>query len=450
MFTPPNRIRNTKNPNLEHDTGKITDPITRFDGSWIRTSDSMILQVEAGQVHEFTTRDTLDIVVQNGTCVLDYTYELARFEDHMCVWRTLADGKSQYWVRQYPLDSQVKSVAQDFDIASTTSESTPGQRTSAISPDHLERKLKLLANVRFPELMETDFLGHHIQSVNELLAEFAFVENDKIPLYLQVGLCTKFLETLKAHSKIHQTALTVVRNRGHNWSLMTNTLLKTYCNRENLQAAYKRRLSNLQFENASKVDEFLMEAETLSSFIGQIYGSSISGMAEQRTLVLDILRKLPDFIRRDVIKAMRMEAHEEVDWEIAVPFTAAGDQADSRVSFCQIISSECRANSHSYSLSSKRGPTVTDRAMYTKQENSSDCHQWYISGELPTVTDLARMGFKDIVKHVSRKTQKAYILANNDETKEKLQTSMGCSFPKCHIDTTWRSRPLNGRGEHQN
>ncbi len=49
--------------------------------------------------------------------------------------------------------------------------------------------------------METDFLGHHIQSVNELLAEFVFVENGKIPLYLQVGLCTKFLETLKAHPK---------------------------------------------------------------------------------------------------------------------------------------------------------------------------------------------------------------------------------------------------------
>jgi hypothetical protein len=161
----------------------------------------------------------------------------------------------------------------------------------------MESDFKALKRLSVAQLTDVDFLSHHINRINTQLSNLGLMAGSKIQSYLNDEICNKFLDSIKGISRLHQAAMTIMRQNGSMWAVLSSMLLKTFCNREAMSSAYKKRMSNLVFRGTTRIDEFIGEANTIYSIGTELFKGDSH---ETRHFVTQLLDKLPNDIRENV------------------------------------------------------------------------------------------------------------------------------------------------------
>ncbi len=311
------------------------------------------------------------------------------------------------------------------------------------TPEEIMRKVKFLNKICLAELTEADFLGSHLNRINDLLISYDLMRNGKVPLQLNDELCNKFLKSVDKIAKVHTTSQNIIRQQGADWVTLVNILKKMFCSQLAITDSYKRRLSNLRFMHASKADEFVIELSTIYSLFCELYGKD--NELELVGLKNEILSKLAEWLRRAVIRKMAEHSKGGETWHNSVPFLQRSGLGDTDVSFCGFIENECLIARHSFYLDNRQAPktdTRSDRVLRVATTSESET-RWYLKGDrVPTSEELTRLGFDNISK-ASANEKCQWIYANLSTDLVGVKEKLSREWPSLFVGRAFGTRPKN-------
>ena len=168
-----------------------------------------------------------------------------------------------------------------------------------------------LTGTKFPKLANKLHLDRHLDSLNGMLSEMDLLttEGELKPRYVH-RLNTLIGESLTEVSEVSQ-AFEHLRIFGHGWKEIQHSLSSQFCSRASVRRDLEVKLENLKFMRPyPKFIQIIKE-------IYYIHSRFYSDNGERRALVRRIIKVMPSFLARPIIKQLMLINE---DWAIAKPF----------------------------------------------------------------------------------------------------------------------------------
>jgi hypothetical protein len=454
-------------PPLEHDTGNDTHPLATLDGTWVRIPDLVRITVEDGLASKDGSTSYDEIVPVGDRWVLEDHLRLETIQPHALTWIDAVSGQQVFWIRANVLGDSSAST-----LAIVVDEHEPGTPTDPVRgnirgpqppsagrgptnllqlspenlagpsparPSRLYDSLRLLNNVQIMELNDADFLGNHLDRVEMILERYELIVDGSLIAQLHDDLCNKVVRSLCKVELIHLTALNHIRQNGCDWPTLKTMLKRRFCSRVVLTAAFRSRITRLQLKTVALIDDFLTEATSLYTLLSQIYGAE--HRSEMRQLVEEVLTKLPEWLRRTVIRRMVEITPSGMDWETYLPFTLNSKTGAMVSSFCSVIEDEARIANSSFHLGTQTNPSqksIVDR-VHLLETNSEPRinHQWILRGNLPTTEELTIIGFIELSRIHRSANGRSFQFGNSEFPLETL-LERAKAYPDLSIQATKR------------
>lgn len=264
-------------------------------------------------------------------------FKMIHFDGDRVEWTSTGKDKI-VWSRVTPEEAMQKMFEyMTIDSAIPQGDSRDRQDTTTGEQVHEkegERKqrmslLKVVNDLKLPQLKEIDFIKHHLESVERLgQAVDLFNKKGSIDPIAEIPFVIKFVGTL-SHTTAHGTAEEIIRRFGERWSTLKEVLLRRYCRRDTMKVSIQRRLTGLKFQDIRDFEEFIDQGVTIVNIVEDVYGKDKS---EIRPVIREILSRLPFYIRTDVIKGIYQIASDDEDWETTIPFTDRDEECTTSIS----------------------------------------------------------------------------------------------------------------------
>lgn len=149
-----------------------------------------------------------------------------------------------------------------------------------------------------------------------------------MPAFLETAFVIKVVDSL-TEAKIRQAAEELVRLHGESWPKVREGLLRRFHNRLVMQSSITSRLAKINFKDVQNFEEFLSEATAIVSLVEPVYRRSDAG---RRPVKREIISRLPDELRLDVIRDLHTKTRGFSDWETVIPFDESNAFSDDCIS----------------------------------------------------------------------------------------------------------------------
>ena len=277
----------------------------------IINSERFTLQLQKG--HETPSRVTLGDYILTATSPQRDLQWTDRVGGSIVIWKRVPEKETQ-GILALIRPTKTRNDLEFMTPITPRRHETPTETTSF---EH-SRKLKTLRELTLPILKDTDFLGHHLTTIDNLATALGVMNNQKIDETLAVPFVLKAIISF-GHAEVQKTAQETCSTVGYNWNKIKDTLIKRYCRRDILKSSYQRRLRDLKFPSIKEYELFLGQAMSIFHLLRQLYNAK-EDLSERRMAVREILGKLPAHLRREVILNIFKETGSTEEWEVALPF----------------------------------------------------------------------------------------------------------------------------------
>ena len=269
------------------------------------------------------------------------TWQLASpFDTCKLIWTHNANGAQIIWEKISPEDAVTLMIGQINKVAQETSKRATSKKANTTQTYRMDDKaegeeipmlktFQTLSYVKFPFLSDPVLMANHLRTIEKLGRSVGIVdETGEVPAFLETAFVIKVLDSL-TEGKVRQAAEELVRLHGESWPQVREGLLRRFHNRLVMQSSITSRLAKINFKDVQNFEEFLSEATAIVSLVEHVYARSD---AERRPVIREIISRLPDELRLDVIRDLHNKTRGFSDWETVIPFDESNAFSDDCIS----------------------------------------------------------------------------------------------------------------------
>jgi len=209
-----------------------------------------------------------------------------------------------------------------------TDDKSPKLKNETITVTDLMFMNAALAGIKLPKLDNKLHLENHFDTVNDMLKEMNLIikNGEPHPDYVH-RLLALIRESLVDVSEVSQ-AFDHLKKFGHNWKEIQQSLLNQFCSKASIRRDLETKLEHLRF--VKPYPKFIQNIKEIYYVHRRFYSDS----GELRSLVRKIIKVMPAFLARPIVKQMMLINE---DWALAKPF----DQFISMLESHLHIAEEC-------------------------------------------------------------------------------------------------------------
>lgn len=287
------------------------------------------------------------------------TYHLSHYKDMIKLgsWTLKNQTTTQVVWKNEDSDSTItwNKVTAELAIQYLATQNTQARHSIGQKSDTCDKmnekwnKMKLLNEIRFPLLIDADFMANHLTSIVRISINLKLMDEvGEVDDLIEGPFVLKVISTL-GEETCRRTAEEIVRLHGEDWTRLHTALRRRFCRRDILKNSLYRRLRNLELTDIKDYEQFINSSSSILNLGNHIYGPN---EAETRTLMREIISKLPDEIKREIIFKLHNIA-KGMDWETAIPFDEFSMNSE-QTCVADIIREICSADLEAKSLSRKK------------------------------------------------------------------------------------------------
>ena len=299
----------------EHFGGIDKSRRQELSGAYVRNTDDAILIVDetGSTVSKSGLSYNIDWTTR-GPVVFE-SYHILNYTETSIDWRCADSLETVTWTRINPMDALLRldhtfSRARRQETAATRHQETPQK----IGPKSCS--LSELNQLRIPKLSHVDFLLYHLNQMETLAKTVGLIRDGIIDPELEFVFILRFIESLEP-TVVRDEAEKIARTLGHKWNVLKLKLTQKLANRRVVTEALKNRIDTLNFTNLRDCEAFLSDCSTIMGMVRNAYGDNPT---ERRPVIFELLKKIPDIIKRDVITKLIQNTEPGSDWETCLPF----------------------------------------------------------------------------------------------------------------------------------
>jgi hypothetical protein len=453
--------------------GRIGQRRLNIDGAYIRKSDLIAIFVEGLNVKIHGTNLRLNYYEEEDVVMLGDFVLMDIQNDGALAWRHSVTGEELIWIRceRERLEnalSILSALATGKDCVNKvkpsrvqeTSESPVGTQEIENAFGTTSMTIAEMNEIHIPPLRELDLLSIHLEQVEHLAHDLDIVREENgrrtiVPL-LRVPFLMRVLTSVSELHDVERTIRQSMRLCSYNYFDIQQTLMDTYCTRYALREAYKRRLMNLKFTDATKVEQFILNASMAHSIARRLYKDSHMG-----PIVREIIERISPDIRGRLIGKLMRKADESEDWEEALPFdhvqmnnhTFRLGPTETVLSTLRTICAEVVENislggNHSQARNESKNSTAVMRVFHSPidqfaTENNST---FVVSGppcrDVPgTIAKLNAAGFTKIQDRLPREGSRHYFVVGSDKPRDTADAMLSTLRREGYAVSDYVARP---------